>query len=81
MVHCILGISKLDKTLVYTACTSKITTSFKAYNLAVFGQNLMKIAQGGPLILMDFRNRQKFGLYRMYQQNEHLFEGVYLAHI
>ena len=45
--------------LVFTACTSKMSTTFKTYNLAVFDQNSTKLVQGGPLHLRDFKNGQK----------------------
>ena len=73
----------MGKKLVYTTCTSKMSTTLKAYNLAIFGQNSTKLVhnvQGGPLNLRDLKNGQEFGVYRMYQQNEHHFEGGYLAH-
>ena len=59
--------------LVFTACTSKMSTTFKTYNLAVFDQNSTKLVQGGPLHLRDFKYGQKFGVYRMYQQNDQHF--------
>ena len=63
----------MGKNLVYTTCTSKMSTTLKAYNLAIFGQNSIKLVQGGPLNLRNFQNGTKFGVYRMYQQNEHHF--------
>ena len=67
------------KNLVFTTCTSKIDTTFKAYILAIFLQNFIKFWQGGPLDLMDLINGRKSGVYHMNQQNRHNFEGLYLC--
>ena len=69
----------MGKNLVYTACTSKISTTFKVYNLAVFDQNSMKLVQGGPLNLRNFKNGQKFGVNYMYLQTCYSFKGLYLG--
>ena len=52
------------KNLVCTACTSKMSTTLKAYISAIFSQNSIKLQQGGPLDLKDFKSGQKFGLYQ-----------------
>ena len=56
------------------------STTFEAFISIIFDQNLIKLWQGGPLDLRDSKNGQKLGIYRMYQQNEHHFEGLYLSH-
>ena len=70
----------MGKKLVFTACTSKMTTTFKAYNLAVFGSKLNETCTGWSIASQGFQKWPKIGVYRMYQQNEHHFEGVYLGH-
>ena len=51
-------ITKIEKLKVYTVCTSKMCTTLKAHILVFFGQNLIKLGQGGPLDIMDSKNGQ-----------------------
>ena len=71
----------MGKNLLYTACTCKMSTTLKAHISALFLSELKtKLGLGGPLELSDFKNGQKFCVYRMYQHNEHNFESLYLCH-
>ena len=69
----------MGKNLVYIACASKSSTTLKAYISAISCQNSKILIQGGLLNLMDFKNGQKFGVYRMNQQIKHHFECLYLG--
>ena len=53
---------------------------FEGLYIGHFWLELKKLGQAGPLELRNFKNGQKFGVYRMYQQNKHNFEGLYLSH-
>ena len=57
-----------------------MSTTLEAYISVIFGQNLIRLGQVGPFDIKDSKNGQKIGIYRMYQQNEHDFGGLYLSH-
>ena len=56
------------------------STTFEAFISIIFGQNLIKLWQGGPLDLRDFKSGQKIGVFYMNQQIGHQFIGIYLGH-